>query len=78
MSNLQSAYGDALSLEDKRLFLSNLATDISEKTNLAPQHPEIVERLKKLHADWLAAVGAHGVRPATDSPSSQDKKGNEK
>ncbi len=74
MSNLQSAYGDTLSPEDKRIFLSNLAADISEKTNLARQHPEIVERLKKLHADWLAAQKNLGA----DSPSSQDKKGNEK
>jgi arylsulfatase A-like enzyme len=74
ISNLQSAYGDTLSPEDKRLFLSNLATDITEKTNLARQHPEIVERLKKLHADWLAAQN----NAAADSPSSQDKKGNEK
>ena len=33
--------------EDK-LFLVNLAEDISEMTNLAPKHPEVVARLKKI------------------------------
>jgi len=55
IGNLRSPDGDALAAEDKRLFLSNLVADISEKTNLARQHPDIVERLTKLHTDWLAA-----------------------
>ena len=74
IGNLQSAAGDVLSAEDKRLFLANLATDISEKTNLARQHPEIVQRLSKLRADWLAKQ----KESAQESASSQDDKGNER
>lgn len=37
-----------LSKTDKEWFLANLDTDIGERTNLAPQHPEIVEKLRKL------------------------------
>ena len=34
-------------------FLVNLEIDPSEKTNLANENPEMVERLRKLHADYL-------------------------
>lgn len=34
-------------------FLVNLEIDPSEKTNLASEKPEVVERLQKLHADYL-------------------------
>lgn len=74
IGNVQSSPDPALTAADKQLFLSDLATDLSEKTNHAAEHPEIVQRLRKLHEDWLAASqsAAH-----TDSPS-QDAKGNEK
>ena len=38
-------------------FLVNLKDDPSEKTNLAVDHPEIVTRLKRLRAEWEAALG---------------------
>ena len=38
-------------------FLVNLKNDPSEKTNLAVEHPEIVNRLKRLRAEWEAALG---------------------
>ena len=41
-----------------RVFLSNLARDASERDNIAGEHPEVVERLTKLHEDWAAEVGA--------------------
>lgn len=37
-----------------RLF--NLREDISESRDLAEQHPEVVQRLKKLYADWSKEV----------------------
>lgn len=37
-----------LSAADKQWFLANIDDDPGEKTNLAAQHPDIVERLKKL------------------------------
>jgi hypothetical protein len=30
----------------------NLDEDPGELTNLAPQHPEIVDQLEKLHQQW--------------------------
>jgi arylsulfatase A len=74
IGNLQSAAGDVLSAEDKRLFLANLATDRGEKSNLARQHPEIVKRLSKLRADWLAGQ----KETELESTPSQDAKGNER
>ena len=44
-----------------KLFLSNIETDAGEMTNLASAHPEIVERLKRLHHSWVA-------RAENDSP----------
>jgi len=37
-----------------RLF--NLREDISESRDLAQEHPEVAERLKKLYADWSRQV----------------------
>ena len=42
--------------ETDQLFLSNLAQDISEMTNHAEQHPEVVSRLKRLHEEWIEAM----------------------
>ena len=39
-------------------FLVNLAEDISERTNLAEQHAGAVQRLTRLHDDWLQEVEA--------------------
>ncbi len=35
-------------------FLANIAEDVGETTNVAADHPDIVERLTKIHTDWLA------------------------
>ena len=45
-----------LTAADKELFLSNLELDAGEMTNLAPRHPVVVARLKKLRDDWAAQV----------------------
>lgn len=37
-------------------FLVNLKVDPSEKTNVAASHPEIVDRLKRLRAEWEAKL----------------------
>ena len=73
IGNNQVAYGDKLNPEDKKLFLSNLATDVSEKQNLAAEHPDVVQRLLKLRQDWIAAH----PEPPVVLPS-RDKAGNEK
>jgi arylsulfatase A len=33
---------------DKEWFLANVDEDVGERTNLAPRHPEVVQRLRKL------------------------------
>ena len=50
--------GGELTAEDKKLFLSNLQEDPSERKNLAEQHPEIVAKLKSAHEKWYASVTA--------------------
>ncbi len=39
--------------KDDRLFLVNLAEDISEMKNLTKQNPQVVAELKKLHEEWI-------------------------
>lgn len=41
---------------DKKLFLSDLAKDVGEKTNLAQAHPEMVQQLSALHEGWREDV----------------------
>ena len=41
-----------LDVEQDALFLSNLDVDVSEMTNLASNHPEIVEKLIKKYEAW--------------------------
>jgi len=39
-----------------RLYLANLENDVSETTNVASEHPEIVARLKRSHEEWVKQV----------------------
>ena len=41
---------------DKQAFLSNVAEDPTEMTNLADKHPDIVKRLQQLHDDWAKTL----------------------
>jgi hypothetical protein len=38
------------------LFLSNLAEDVGETRNHAPEHPELVQELGQIHTEWLHRV----------------------
>jgi arylsulfatase A-like enzyme len=50
-------------LEDDSAELFNVATDLSEKNDVAGQHPEIVRQLReRLHA-WRKETGANMLRP---------------
>ncbi|MDA1313103.1 MAG: sulfatase-like hydrolase/transferase [Acidobacteria bacterium] len=42
---------------DDATFLSNLNKDISERTNFASRHPDVAQRLTRLHDEWLSAAG---------------------
>lgn len=42
--------------EEERIFLSNLALNVSERHNQASIYPEIVERLTNKHAAWLKDI----------------------
>jgi transposase len=39
-----------------KIFLGNLADDKPELENYAEQHPEIVQRLMKLHEEWVKDI----------------------
>lgn len=73
IGNVQDTSGGALSPEDKRLFLSDLETDLGETSNHAKDYPDIVAQLTKLHEAWADPLeDASGeARPE------RDKKGNE-
>lgn len=42
-----------LTTKDK-LFLTNLKENVNEMVNLAEKHPDVTQRLKKLHDEWAA------------------------
>lgn len=42
--------------ESDKVFLSNMAQDMTETNNLADTHPDIVKRLTSLHEEWITAV----------------------
>lgn len=48
-------YNKKLQGADKT-FLSNMAQDVTERHNLAAQHPEIVQALTSLHEQWVKEV----------------------
>lgn len=75
IGNVQSTPDPALTKEDKQFFLSNLAADPGEQTNWVAQRPEMLARLRQLHADWLAANKSF-LPASTNAP--QDAKGNER
>lgn len=72
IGNLTTSAATGFTADDKRLFLSNLATDLAETRNHAAEHPAVVQRLQRLHDAWVAAH----ARPAADPV--QDRKGNER
>lgn len=69
-----SKSGAGLSPEDKTLFLSNLATDVAESRNLAAANPAVVQRLRRLHDDWIAAT----LKSSPETEAIQDRNGNER
>jgi arylsulfatase A-like enzyme len=53
MGNARDTSRSANSPERFPLFLANLKDDPGETTNLADQHPDIVDRLRRLHEQHL-------------------------
>ena len=51
-----------------RVYLANLADERPETTNHAEQHPEIVQRLTKLHEQWIEEVVPEDVPGSAESP----------
>lgn len=39
-----------------RIFLSNMAVDVTEMNNLAGAHPDVIDRLRRLHEKWMATI----------------------
>jgi arylsulfatase A-like enzyme len=50
-------------IEDDSVELFNLATDLSEKNNVAAQHPEIVKNLRERLETWRKETAANMPRP---------------
>jgi hypothetical protein len=50
--------GPPLAAADKKLFLANLAQDVSELKNLASSNPDKVAELLKLREAWLKSATA--------------------
>ena len=75
IGNVQESPGPNLTAADKKLFLANLAADVGESRNVAPEHPGIVQRLQKLHDDWVAAQAPAAAEGASEV---RDRKGNER
>jgi arylsulfatase A-like enzyme len=74
IGNVETARDTNLTAADKKLFLSNLAEDVSERTNFAREFPEAVKRLQRLHDDWAGTNRGS----STDAASAVDEKGNER
>ena len=55
IGNPRDTGGEFLEGEDA-VFLSDLGEDISERKNLRREHPETVERLTRLHDEWVKEV----------------------
>ncbi len=72
IGNVLDPTGGPLTADDKKLFLANLAVDVSEKANLAAEHPDIVDRLRQLHQEWFKAQ-----KPLPNERPFIDKGGNE-
>jgi arylsulfatase A len=54
--------GAKLGTKDKESFLANLDNDAGEVTNVAAQFPEIAERLRKAHEEWLRQTSGSAGR----------------
>jgi arylsulfatase A len=52
VNGVDTRHGSKLEGPD-RVFLSNLARDVSETKNLASENPDIVQRLTRLHDEWV-------------------------
>ncbi len=56
LGNPRDTSNKAKITEDDKLFLSNLSQDVSEMTNLAKKHPDVVKHLVQLHESWAKEV----------------------
>jgi len=59
------------------LELYNLEEDLSEKSNVIEEHPDIAERLKHAYSNWKSKMGARLVRPKSERPRSAEPKSDE-
>ena len=53
--NARDTDGQPVSGSEK-VFLSNLFEDATERRNLAGRYPEVVNRLRRMHARWAEEV----------------------
>ena len=51
-----------LTADDKKLFLTNLRSDIGERTNVADEHPEVVRELLQMRKDFEAGIASRNMK----------------
>ena len=51
-----------------RIYLANLADERPEATNHAEQHPDLVQRMTKLHEQWIEEVVPADLAESAESP----------
>ena len=57
LGNPQDRSQKAPLTKDDKLFLVNLAEDVTEMKNLAKEHPDVVQRLLKVHDEYVEGLG---------------------
>ena len=62
------ADGPELSRADRERFLVNLDQDVSESRNLAGEHPQRLQQLEVLHAEWVKTLGRRLQPKASPHP----------
>lgn len=61
-------------LEDKQVELYNLKTDLSEKYNLASEHPDLTAKLLARLDAWRTVINAPIPRPITDADRTEPRR----
>jgi len=56
IGNAQDSTGIKLTVDDQKLFLVNLAEDVTERVNRANGNKEIVQKLFEAHESWFASA----------------------
>ena len=68
IGNPRDTSGKRKLTEEDRLFLVNLKHDVSEMTNVAGEHREVVQRLRAMHEDWASGFQTDETTGGPEAP----------